>query len=54
MEKLIILDSTDETIYIKNYNPKEWDDILQFLNEHGFIVDHCTWMLVGKVTVDIE
>ena len=54
MEKLIILDGTDDTIYIKNYDPNQWEDILEFLTEHGFIVTQCSWMLVDKVNIDIE
>ena len=54
MEKLIILDKTDNTIYIKNYDLNEWDDILEFLTEFGFIIDNCSWMLVDKVNIDIE
>lgn len=54
MEKLIILDSTDNTVYIKNYDSLQWEDVLEFLNEHGFNSDHCSWMLVNKVNIDIE
>lgn len=54
MEKLIILDSTDNTVYIKNYDPSQWEDILQFLSEHGFNIENCSWMLVDKVTLNID
>lgn len=54
MEKLIILDGTDDTVYIKNYDPSQWEDILEFLSEHGFDSDHCSWMLVNKVILSID
>mgnify|MGYP003629934075 CR=1 FL=1 len=54
MEKLIILDSTDNIVYIKNYDHSEWEDILQFLSEHGFNIENCSWMLVDKVTLNID
>ena len=54
MEKLIILDNTDNTVYIKNYDPIQWGDILEFLNEHGFNSDRCSWMLVNKVILSID
>ena len=54
MEKLIILDSTDNTVYIKNYDPSQWEDILEFLNENGFNSDQCSWMLVNKVILSID
>lgn len=54
MEKLIILDNTDDTIYIKNYDSNEWENILEFLNEHGFDLDNCSWMLVNKVIFNID
>lgn len=54
MEKLIILDNTDDTVYIKNYDLSQWEDILEFLSEHGFNSDRCSWMLVNKVTLSID
>jgi hypothetical protein len=53
-EKLIILDNTDLQVYVKSYIDKDWGDILEFLNEHGFNPEYCTWMLVDKVVLNID
>lgn len=54
MEKLIILDKTDNKVYIKNYDESQWEDILEFLTEHGFNIDFCSWMLVDNVVLSID
>lgn len=54
MKKIIILDYTDDTVYIKDYIEKDWKDALEFLTEHGFNPTHCSWMQVDTVKISVD
>lgn len=54
IKKIIILDYSTGEIYIKNYNEKIWQDSENFLLEHGFKINDCSWMIVNKLNLQIE
>lgn len=54
MKKIIILDFSDGEIYIKDYDPKQWEDAENFLEEHGFREKDCQWMITDQIKLNID
>jgi len=52
--KIIILDFSDDTIYINNYIDDDWDFPADYLYEHGFKESNCQWMITSKLKLEIE
>ncbi len=54
LEKLVILDLSDNEVYVKNYNHSEYGDVLEFLKEHGFQEQYCSWMITSKLIINVD
>ena len=54
MKKIVILDFSDAEVYIKDYDATQWNDAEEFLEEHGFSESNCEWMIVDKLTLNID
>ena len=52
--KIIILDFSDDTIYINNYIADNWESPEDYLGEHGFNSSNCQWMVTQKLKLEIE
>lgn len=54
MKKIIILDFSDNEVYIKNYIEDLWSNPEKFLIENGFDETNCQWIVVNKLTLNID
>lgn len=54
MKKIIILDFSDNEVYIKNYIEDLWNNPEEFLSENGFDETNCQWMVVNKLILNVD
>lgn len=54
IKKIIILDFSDNEVYIKDYDENMWSNPEQFLFETGFNETNCQWMVVNKLILNID
>jgi hypothetical protein len=54
IKKIIILDFSDNQVYVKNYDENMWSNPEEFLSENGFDETNCQWMVVNKLTLNID
>jgi hypothetical protein len=54
MKKIIILDFSDNQVYIKNYIEDLWNNPEEFLSENGFDETNCQWIVVNKLILNID
>ena len=54
MKKIIILDFSDNQVYIKDYNINMWSNVEEFLDNTGFNETNCQWMVVNKLILNVD
>ena len=54
IKKIIILDFSDNQVYVKNYDENMWSNPEEFLSETGFNETDCQWMVVNKLILNID
>ena len=53
-KKIIILDFSDNQVYIKEYDENIWSNAEEFLSETGFNETNCQWMVVNKLILNVD
>lgn len=52
--KIIILEYSTGNIYIKDYDMNLYSNDEKFLEDNGFRIKDCNWMITDDININIE